>query len=94
MQITVRVNKNIELTFDDSDYDLWRQLGHQGPAPDLIFIPELKNKKHKITVQDIKDVNAKIDEIWRKYPRFGRYDKPEFNNPQDLLGEDHALIIT
>lgn len=94
MLLHIRANKNISLSFDDTDFDLWQKAGSKGEIPELVFIPHLQNQKHKVTMQDIEDVNAKISEIWQKYPRFGRYNKPEISKPQDLLGEDHALVLT
>lgn len=94
MLLHLRANKYIRLILDDTDYVNWEKSGKQGDPPELIFIPELKDFSHKISTQDIRDVNAKLDEVWTKYPQFGRYARLEINNPQDLLGEDHALVVT
>lgn len=93
MYLQVRVNKNIGLILDDSDYDDW--LKHkQGETPTLYFHPYLRDLKYKVTMKDVNEFNAKLEELWAKYPRFARYDKPIINKPQDLLGEDHALVLT
>lgn len=82
------------MTLDDTDFAAWQKGNRQGEPPELIFIPHLNDLKHKIDSKDIAETNAKLDEIWEKYPRFGKYSKPEINKPQDLLGEDHALVVT
>ena len=92
MFLDLRINAKIGLVLDDTLFDQWLRSDRKEEPPALGFFPYLRDQKHKVTMQDIEDFNAKIDEIWAKYPQFGRYDKPDVKKPQDLLGEDHALI--
>lgn len=93
MYLHIRINKNIGLILDDTAYDQWLK-NRVGETPTLYFHPYLRKESHKVTVKDVEEFNQKIDELWAKYSRFARYDKPEITKPQDLLGEDHALILT
>jgi len=91
MYLDLRINANIGLVLDDTLYDQWLKARSGGP-PALGFFPYARNRNHKVTQSDVEAFNAKIEDLWKKYPRFARYDKPLIHKPQDLLGEDHALI--
>lgn len=95
MYLDLRVNNYIGLILDDTLYDEWLRASEPSTEPPALgFFPYLRKKGHKVTMADIDAFNAKIDALWAKYPRFARYDKPDISKPQDLLGEDHALVLT